>query len=58
MGGSVMCKDEGSAMMIIYLNRYRNYIGPEIHGEEGFFPHFHPTRNHTGYNSIHIWFFE
>ena len=42
---------------IIFVNGYVNAIGPEKHGED-FFSHYHPTRNHTGYSSVHIWFFE
>lgn len=57
-GGSVMCQNETAAKTIVYINGYRNYVGPEIHGDCGYYPHFHPTRNHTGYNLIHIWFYE
>ena len=57
-GGSVMCKTEASARCLLWIGGYRNYVGPEVHGEEGFYPHFHPTRNHTGYDSIHIWYYE
>ena len=53
-GGSIMCRNNAAAWHIIYLNRYVNAVGPEIHGD-GFF-HYHPTRNHTGYESIHIWY--
>ena len=57
MGGSIMCRNEAAARTIIWLNGYHNFVGPEIHGDCGFYPHFHPTRNHTGYSSIHIWFY-
>ncbi len=33
-----------------------NWVGPEISKKEGYLPHYHPTRNHTGYESVHIWF--
>ena len=58
MGGSVMCKDEESAMAIVIANRYHNWVGPEKSNKTGAFPHFHPSRNHKGYDSIHIWFYE
>ena len=54
---SVICRNEAAAKYIIFVNGYVNAIGPEKHGED-FFSHYHPTRNHTGYSSVHIWFFE
>ena len=53
-GGSIMCRNHAAAFHIIFLNQYYNAVGPEIHGDG--FPHYHPTRNHTGYSSIHIWY--
>ena len=52
-----MCISQEAAMLILRLNGYRNAVGPEIHGDEGYFYHYHPTRNHTGYFSVHIWYF-
>ena len=49
-----MCRNNAAALHIIFLNRYYNAVGPEVH--RGGFPHYHPTRNHTGYESIHIWY--
>ena len=54
---SVICRNEAAAKYIIFVNGYVNAIGPEKHGED-FFSHYHPTRNHTGYSSVHIWVFE
>ena len=54
---SVICRNEAAAKYIIFVNGYVNAIGPEKHGED-FFSHYHPTRNHTGYSSVYIWFFE
>ena len=52
---SVICRNEAAAKYIIFVNGYVNAIGPEKQGED-FFSHYHPTRNHTGYSSVHIWF--
>ena len=49
-----MCRNNAAALHIIFLNRYYNAVGPEVH--RGGFLHYHPTRNHTGYESIHIWY--
>nr|WP_297707529.1 RHS repeat-associated core domain-containing protein [uncultured Butyrivibrio sp.] len=57
MLGSIMCISQEAAMLILRLNGYRNAVEPEIHGDEGYFYHYHPTRNHTGYFSVHIWYF-
>ena len=54
---SVICRNEEAAKYIIFVNGYVNAIGPEKHGKD-FFSHYHPTRNHIGYPSVHIWFFE
>ena len=53
-GGSIMCRNHAAAWEIIYRNGYINAVGPESHN--GGFLHYHPTRNHTGYSSIHIWY--
>lgn len=34
------------------------YVFYEIHGEDGYYWHYHPTRNHQGYKSIHIWYYD
>ncbi len=26
--------------------------------DDGGYLHYHPTRNHTGYDSVHIWYYE
>ena len=54
---SIMCKDQYAAYAIIVGGRYRNAVGPERGNKEGYYWHYHPTRNHTGYGSIHIWFY-
>ena len=57
-GGSIMCKDQLAALAIVKIGHYRNAVGPEIGKGEGFYWHYHPTRNHTGTEeSIHIWFY-
>ena len=53
-GGSIICRTQAAAKHIIYRNGYVNAVGPESH--RGGFLHYHPTRNHTGYPSIHIWY--
>ena len=58
MGGNIMCRNENAARYILFVNGYINAVGPEKGIGEGFYPHFHPTRNHNGYDSIHIWFYE
>ena len=51
-GWDVLCANEAAARWIIVLNGYWNYVGPEIHGGDGYYWHYHPNRNsHT-----HIWF--
>ena len=53
---NVMCSDQYAANAIIIVNRYRNAVGPEKGCGNDFYYHYHPTRNHTGYKSVHIWF--
>ena len=53
---SILCENQLAAKHILYLNGYRNAVGPERGKGEGFLWHYHPTRNHTGYKSVHIWF--
>ncbi len=55
-GKSIICKNQEAAKHIIYINGYVNAVGPERH--KGGYYHYHPTRNHTGYDSIHIWFYQ
>ena len=55
-GGSIICRNQAAAQYIIFVNGYANAVGPEKH-EEDYFSHYHPTRNHKGYESIHIWYF-
>ena len=57
-GGSIMCKNKAAALSIVIANRYRNYVGPEKHGRYGYYYHYHPTRNHKGSDSVHIWSYE
>ncbi|MDW7658491.1 MAG: RHS repeat-associated core domain-containing protein, partial [Bacillota bacterium] len=52
-GLDVMCSNQESAKAIIFMNRYINSVGPEIHGGDGYYWHYHPNRN----NHTHIWFF-
>lgn len=51
-----MCRNQKSAKYIIFCNGYIHAVGPERH--KGGYWHYHPTRNHKGYPSIHIWYFE
>ena len=55
-GQSLMCRNEAAAKHILFINGYVNFVGPESHW--GGYLHYHPTRNHTGYESIHIWFYD
>ena len=56
--GNVMCANQDAARAIIITNGYRNAVGPERGKGEGFYWHYHPTRNHTGHKySTHIWFY-
>lgn len=54
-GGSVMCRHQAAARYIVFANGYVNAVGPERH-KNGYL-YYHPTRNHKGYASIHIWYF-
>lgn len=58
MGKSIMCINQDAAKHILFVNGYHNAVGPETHGDEGFYYHYHPTRNHTGYDSVHIWYYD
>ena len=53
---SIMCRNQNAARYILFINGYFNHTNPEQHN--GGFMHYHPTRNHTGYCSTHIWYFE
>ena len=55
-GGSIICRNQAAAQYIIFVNGYANAVGPEKHKND-YFSHYHPTRNHKGYESIHIWYF-
>ena len=55
-GRNIMCANEAAARYILFTNGYINAVGPERHW--GGYLHYHPTRNHTGYDSIHIWFYQ
>ena len=58
LGGSIMCRNQDAARHIIFMNGYHNPVGPEKHGDAGYYWHYHPTRNHTGSKySTHIWYF-
>ena len=53
MGLDLMCANEDVAKAILFANGYVHAVGPEIHGGNGYYPHFHPNRHtHT-----HIWFY-
>ena len=53
-GLDIMCANEAAARWILIVNGYRNHTSPEIHGDEGYYWHYHPHRNtHT-----HIWYFQ
>ena len=53
MGLDLMCANEDAAKAILFANGYVHAVGPEIHGGNGYYPHFHPNRHtHT-----HIWFY-
>ena len=56
-GGNIMCRNQAAARAIIIINRYRNAAGPEKGCGNNYYWHYHPTRNHTGSNSVHIWFY-
>ena len=47
-GFSVMCANQDAARWILVVNRYWFAVGPETHGGEGFYQHYHPHRHtHT-----------
>ena len=52
-GLDVMCASRNAAKWIVVVNCYWNAVGPEIHGEDGYYWHYHPHRN----SHIHIWYF-
>lgn len=54
---SIMCREQKDAFAIILTGGYRGAAGPEKDNKEGYYWHYHPTRNHTGYESVHIWFY-
>ena len=56
-GKNIMCQNEEAAKAIIVINRYRNAVGPERGCGNDYYWHYHPTRNHTGSKSVHIWFY-
>ena len=52
-GLSVMCANQDAARWILVVNCYWGAVGPETHGDEGYYWHYHPHRNtHT-----HIWYY-
>ncbi len=57
MGENIMCRNKSAAIYILLRNHYVNSVGPEKEDKDGYYWHYYPTRNHTGYNSIHIWFY-
>ena len=52
-GFDIMCANQGAAVALIVTNGYWTAVGPEIHGDSGYFWHYHPNR-HT---HQHIWFY-
>ena len=52
-GYDIMCANQSGALSIVINNGYWNAVGPEIHGEEGYFWHYHPNRN----THVHIWYY-
>ena len=53
MGLDLMCANEDAEKAMLFANGYVHAVGPEIHGGDGYYPHFHPKRHtHT-----HIWFY-
>ena len=60
MGLDLMCANEDAAKAILFANGYVHTVGPEIHGGDGYYPHFHPNRHthtHT-YLVLSISFYE
>ena len=56
-GGNIMCRNQAAALAIVIVNNYRNAVGPEKGCGNNFYWHYHPTRNHKGYKSVHIWYY-
>lgn len=56
-GGNIMCRNQEAALAIVVANNYRNAVGPEKGCGNNYYWHYHPTRNHTGYKSVHIWYY-
>ena len=53
IGLDVMCINHDAAKWIVIINCYWNAVGPEIHGDENYYWHYHPNRHsHT-----HIWYY-
>ena len=52
-GSDIMCANQGAALWLVISNGYWNAVGPEIHGDDGYFWHYHPNRN----SHVHIWYF-
>lgn len=53
LGLDIMCASQDAARWLLVVNRYWFAVGPEIHGDEGYYRHYHPNRHtHT-----HIWFY-
>lgn len=52
-GSDIMCANQGAALWLVISNGYWNAVGPEIHGDDGYFWHYHPNRN----AHVHIWYF-
>ena len=48
-----MCANQRAAKTLTVINGYWNAVGPEIHGDEGYYWHYHPNR----YSHTHIWFY-
>ena len=52
MGLNVMCVNRDAARWLLIVNCYWGAVGPETHGDAGYFWHYHPHRHtHT-----HIWY--
>ena len=52
-GFDIMCANQGAALWLVVTNGYWNAVGPEIHGDSGYFWHYHPHRN----SHLHIWYY-
>jgi RHS repeat-associated protein len=53
---NLMCVNQAAAKWILFVNGYWNAVGPEKGKGEGYYWHYHPTRKHKGYESVHIWY--